>query len=401
MPTKQKIQKPHTGPRHEAWLGELVAFDTTSRLSNLALIEHIEGFLDGLSILHHRLPNADGSKACLIATLNAADGEAQRGGIVLSGHTDVVPVDGQPWDTNPFSLVEREALLYGRGTCDMKGFLACALAQIESWAETPPPCPIHLAFSYDEEVGCLAAAPLAAHLKDLGLEPALVVIGEPTEMRIVDAHKGIRSFETTVSGFEAHSSNTHRGVNAVMIAAELIHFLSELAEEYRQKGDASGRFDPPYTTIHVGVVHGGTARNIIPRECKFLWEIRPLPDQDPEEIIQRFQTFAKNVIAPHHDWCEEAAIHTHPASNVCGLHPMQHHEALNDLLHLTGTNQCDAVSFGTEGGVFQKAGFPVLVCGPGSIREAHKPNEFVARAQLEQCMDFLRALPGTLLANNS
>lgn len=377
-------------------LRQLIAFDTTSRYSNLALVEWVEAYLDAHGVVHHRLPNTVGNKASLIATLPAADGERLTGGIVLSGHTDVVPVDGQPWDTDPFTLTEKGDVLFGRGTSDMKGFLACALSLIPGWIEQPPARPIHLAFSYDEEVGCLSAPALAAHLNELGLKPALVLIGEPTLMQPVDAHKGIRSFETTVTGFESHSSNTHLGVNAVMIAADLVHYLGELAVEHRAKGDASGRFTPPYTTIHVGVIHGGTARNIIPRECKFLWEIRPLPGADANAIKAQFDARAEALIAPHRALDAAVGIHTNPASNVSGLHPMTDETILSPLLHLCGANRCTAVSFGTEGGIFQAAGFPVLVCGPGSIEQAHKPNEFVATEQLERCLAFLTQLPDAL-----
>jgi acetylornithine deacetylase len=385
----------------EAWLKTLVGFDTTSRLSNLALIEHVEAYLDAHHIPHHRLPNDDGSKACLIATIAASDGESMAGGIVLSGHTDVVPVDGQPWNSNPFLLTDKDdGLLYGRGTCDMKGFIACALAMVPEWVENPPPCPIHFAFSYDEEVGCLAAAPLSAHLNALGISPALVLIGEPTSMRVVDAHKGIRSFETTVSGLEAHSSNTHLGVNAVQIAAELIHKLTSIAARFRELGDDSGRFDPPFTTVHVGVIHGGTARNIIPRECKFLWEVRPLPQHNPDDVLAEFLAHAEEVIAPYRAVFEDASVVTRAVSTVLGLHPMQPQPLLSALLHLAGSNGCNAVSFGTEGGIFQAAGFPVLVCGPGDIAQAHSPNEFIAKSQLADCVDFLRALP-PLVATHS
>ncbi len=378
---------------HLAILRDLIAFDTTSRYSNLLLIAWVEDFLDAHGVAHHRLPNAEGNKASLIATLPGADGETIQGGIVLSGHTDVVPVDGQPWDTEPFTLTDKGEYLFGRGTADMKGFLACALSLIPAWTASPPPRPIHLAFSYDEEIGCLSAAALAAHLQELGLQPALVLIGEPTLMQPVDAHKGIRSFETTVTGLEAHSSNTHLGVNAVMIAAELVHALGEMAAEHRARGDASGRFTPPYTTIHVGTIQGGTARNIIPRECKFLWEIRPLPGADADAIKTAFDARAEALIAPHRALDASVSIRTHPASNVAGLHPLNDETILSPLLHLCGANRCTAVSFGTEGGIFQAAGFPVLVCGPGSIDQAHKPNEFVAAEQLTRCVAFLKELP--------
>lgn len=373
-------------------LAALVAFDTVSNKSNLAIIDHIEKFLAPMGYACQRLPNSNGNKASLMATLPAANGETHLDGFIFSGHTDVVPVEGQPWDTDPFTLTLKGELVFGRGTCDMKGFLACLLAQAPLWAANRPTRPITLAFTYDEEIGCLSAPELGQYAWAAGFRPQLFVVGEPTMMEVVDAHKGIRSYETTVIGLEAHSSNTHLGVNAVAIASELVVGLNELAEKYRTIGDSSGRFSPPFSTIHVGVMHGGTARNIIPRECKFLWEIRPLPQHNPDEILEEFNIYVERALKKMHAVDATTSITTTPVTVVYDLKPDASMAALPRALHCAGSNATHAVSYGTEGGIFQRAGFPVIICGPGSIEQAHKPNEFVAVAQLAQCLDFLHTL---------
>lgn len=374
-------------------LRELVAFDTTSRNSNLALIDFVADYLADHGIAATRLHNAEGSKANLYATL----GPERPGGVVLSGHTDVVPVDGQDWSDDPFRLAERDGRLYGRGAADMKGFLACVLAMAPDFLAARPNIPVHLALSYDEEVGCLGARDLVAHMAAHLPRPAAVVIGEPTEMKVVNAHKGIRSFRTVVTGHEAHSSNTHLGVNAIMVAAELIQYLSRLAEEMRARGDPSGRFDPPYTTVHVGTIEGGTAVNIVPRRCSFAWEYRLLPDQDEDEIRDRFLHFAAEEVlarlrANAPESAREIGIETRPRSNVPGLKPRADSPAEALACLLTGANHAEAVSYGTEAGIFDAADIPAVVCGPGSIRQAHRPDEFIAVSEIDACMAFLHRL---------
>ena len=276
-------------------IAKLISFDTVSRHSNLNLIAFLEDYLDGWGVPHSRVENEEGTKANLLATLGPADIE---GGIVLSGHTDVVPVDGQDWTTDPFTLREADNRLYGRGTCDMKSFFAIALALVPDFLERGLSVPIHFALSYDEEIGCLGVRPLIDEAVRHLPRPQIVIVGEPTDMLVVNAHKSIDAFTTTVRGLEAHSSATNEGVNAVMIAAEMIHFISQIADEMKLKGDPTGRFEPPYTSVHVGMIHGGTALNIIPKECSFEWEFRALPGQDPQEIIGKVNRFAETVLLP-------------------------------------------------------------------------------------------------------
>lgn len=367
----------------------LVAFDTTSRLSNLELIDFVVDYLKGHGIKSQLVPNEDGTKANLYATLGP-DGP---GGVALSGHTDVVPVDGQPWTSDPFKVEERDGRLYGRGTSDMKSFFAIALALVPEFLKRGMKRPLHFALSYDEEVGCIGVRPMIAEIAKSLPKPDLVIIGEPTDMKVVNAHKGIRSFRTTVTGREAHSSQTDKGVNAVMTAAELIVFIGQMAEDMKRRGDATGRFDPPYTTTQASVIEGGTALNILARECTFQWEYRFLPGTDEDEIYHRFLHHARDEVLPKlQRIAPEADIVTTPRSRVPPLTP-QHDCAAEALAHqLTGRNASEAVSYGTEAGLFQEAGIPAVVCGPGSILQAHKPDEFIELSQVELCTTFMRRL---------
>jgi acetylornithine deacetylase len=370
-------------------LHSLVSFDTISHNSNLACIEYIEYYLHSLGIHATRLHNADKSKASLIATI----GPRKAGGIVLSGHTDVVPVQGQPWRTNPFELSESDdkTRLHGRGTCDMKGFLACALAMVP-FIKNRSQTPVHLAFSYDEEIGCLAAPAIADFLANQTWKPELVVIGEPTNMRVMDAHKGAYGFVTRVIGLEGHSSKPHLGVNAVMAGAEIVHVLNQLSAEYRQPSRCNDRFDPPYTSIHVGKMHGGSARNIIPNECEIVWEIRALPGQDIQPILDKVESRSAELLHHMHIAYPEASITTTQQSFVPGLRPDIDNRHVHCVMHAAGSNASGAVPFATEAGIFQNQGFTTLVCGPGSIEQAHKANEFVTYEQLSRCLDFLGQL---------
>ena len=377
-------------------LRRLVAFDTTSRNSNLELIDYVRGYLAGHGVESELVFDHGGAKANLYATIGPRD----EGGIILSGHTDVVPVDDQDWDTDPWVVTERHGRLYGRGTCDMKGFVACCLALVPEFIERGLKAPIHLAFSYDEEVGCLGVHSLIAHVIQHHPKPKLCLVGEPTMMQVVDAHKGIRSFVTTVTGLEAHSSQTHVGVNAVMVAAELIGFLGKLGEDLRAQGDATGRFTPPYTTLSIGTIEGGTAVNIIPRHCRFAWEYRPLPGTDADEPIRRFEEHVRTQVMPA---LEEkapgvAAITTVPRSVTPALSPDPGSAAEVLAKALAGTNETLAVSYATEAGIFQVHGIPTVVCGPGDILQAHRPNEFVALDQIRACTAFLRKLADRVCA---
>lgn len=371
-------------------LRRLVAFDTTSRNSNLDLIDYVRAYLAGHGVESELVFDNGGTKANLYATIGPKD----EGGIILSGHTDVVPVDDQDWDTDPWVVTERHGRLYGRGTCDMKGFVACCLALVPEFLERGLKAPIHLAFSYDEEVGCLGVHSLIAHVIQHHRKPKLCLVGEPTMMQVVDAHKGIRSFVTTVTGLEAHSSQTHVGVNAVMVAANLIGFLGKLAEDLRAEGDATGRFTPPYSTLSVGTIEGGTAVNIIPRHCRFAWEYRSLPGTDAEAPIRRFEDYVRTKVLPA---LEDKApgiaeITTVPRSVTPALRPDPGSVAETLAKALAGVNDTLAVSYATEAGIFQVHGIPTVVCGPGDILQAHRPNEFVDADQIEACVAFLRKL---------
>ncbi len=366
----------------------LVGFDTTSHKSNLALIDFVADYLAGHGVDSARTFDDDRRKANLFATL----GPGGAGGVVLSGHSDVVPVAGQPWDTDPFRVVEKDGRLYGRGTADMKSFLAVALALVPEFLRRGLAVPVHLALSYDEEVGCLGAVRMIDKVVEAGLEPAVVIVGEPTGMNVANAHKGIRAFTTTVTGHEAHSSATHRGVNAVMVAAELIRYLATLGDEMKTRADAESGFDPPFTSVHVGPIEGGTALNIIPRRCVFQWEYRPMPGEDTDEIIDRFNAFAATLEPPMQAIAAACGIETVADCRVIGLEPEDASPAERFVMALTGDNRAAKVSFGTEAGLFQKAGMSVVICGPGHIAQAHKPNEFIELSQVEACVAFMRRL---------
>lgn len=371
-------------------IDKLVSFDTTSHLSNLALIEFVEAYLASHGVASQRVTNEDGSKANLFATLGPANAT---GGVVLSGHTDVVPVEGQDWSSDPFRTVEREGKLFGRGTSDMKSFIAVALAFVPEFLKDGPQIPVHFALSYDEEVGCLGVRPMIDSIIRGMPRPQVVIVGEPSSMKVVNAHKSIQSYSTTVTGLEGHSSATDKGVNAVMYAAELIGFLSQVAEEMRQRGDVSGRFRPPYTTVNVGPIRGGTALNIIPKSCSFLWEYRALPDLDPDEIINRFNAYVESNILPRMRAVHPGAkVETRIRAQAPGLAPDEGSPAETLVLKLAQCNAAEAVSYGTEAGLFQLADIPTVVCGPGDIAQAHKPDEFVALAQIAECERFMRRL---------
>ena len=368
---------------------KLVGFPTVSRDSNLDLIEFVRDYLAGYGVESHVVPNAEGTKGNLYATV----GPEVEGGVVLSGHTDVVPVDGQPWDTDPFILIERDGRLYGRGTCDMKSFSACGLALVPEMVSAGLKRPIHFALSYDEEVGCLGAPSMIADLVERLPAPRAVIVGEPTDMRLVNAHKGIDGFETVVTGHEAHSSQTHRGVSAVMVAARLIHFIDAMARECANRPKIDSGFVPPYTTIHVGTVKGGTAANIISRECRFVWDLRSMPDDVPRTYLERFETYCRDEVLPEMRLvASEADIVTTQHFRTPELRADPGSAADELVRALTGDNDTGVASYGTEAGQFQEAGFSTIICGPGSIDQAHQPNEFIERSQVDLCMATLRRL---------
>ncbi|HYD30280.1 MAG TPA: acetylornithine deacetylase [Azospirillaceae bacterium] len=375
----------------DAMLAKLVGFDTTSARSNLELIYWVADWLDGLGVVSRLTFNADHTKANLFATVGPED----QGGVVLSGHTDVVPVTDQSWDSDPFTLTQRDGRFYGRGTADMKGFLACALALVPDFRASGLKVPIHLALSFDEEVGCLGVPALIRDVMDNLPRPRLVLVGEPTSMRLVNAHKGIRAYHTVVTGKEAHSGLPHLGVNAISFAAEIVRFLDAKAEELASRPDPASAFEPPWTTLNVGRIEGGTALNIIARTCSLVWEFRPLPGTDAQAIEAEVERHIAETVLPRLKARHaEGSIRTTRLCAVPPLTPEPDSPAESLVRLLTDATGAGTVSFTTEAGLFQDESIPAVVCGPGSIEQAHKPNEFIARDQMAACEVFLRKLKG-------
>jgi acetylornithine deacetylase len=373
-------------------LRRLIAFDTTSRNSNLALIEWVEAYLGKRGVGSRRVMNVDGAKANLYAVV----GPAVEGGVVLSGHTDVVPVDGQPWSSDPWALTERNGKLYGRGTADMKSFLALALAHVDAALKAPLKRPLILAFSYDEEVGCLGAPSLIADLVQYAPKPSAVIVGEPTSMKVVSAHKSIRSFVVEVIGREAHSSLPDAGVSAVMEALKLMNVVATMGEEGRAARHA--HFHPPGPTMTIGRVEGGAAANILARRCEFVWDLRCPEQAQADAIEQRFREAAAELDAEIKARAPEAGVTVTRRSNTVGL-AMERESAAETLARaITGDNDTRAVSYTAEAGLFQQAGIPAIICGPGSIEQAHRPDEWIALEQIEAGDEFMRKLIARLAA---
>ncbi len=370
-------------------LARLVSFDTTSRGSNLALIEWVEAYLANLGVASRRAPNADGTKSNLMASI----GPAVEGGVVLSGHTDVVPVDGQPWTSDPWTLTERDGRLYGRGTCDMKGFLALALAAAPDLVAADLKRPVHLAFSYDEEVGCLGAPDMIAIIARDFPRPAAVVVGEPTDMVAVQAHKGIASYWVTVTGREAHSSLTHLGVSANMVAVKLMNHLVELSERLERQADPASPFLPKGATLTIGQVNGGTAVNILARQCLFVFDLRTPPGLDPEGILADFFALAAALDAEVKAKAPEGGVKVEVRSLTPSFAPEPNGVAEAFARRMAGDNGPARVApYAAEAGQFQGAGFSTVICGPGSIDQAHQPDEYVEIAQMERGAQFMRRL---------
>jgi acetylornithine deacetylase len=366
----------------------LMAFDTTSRDSNLALIDFAQGLLEQAGARCRRSYDSSGKKANLFATIGPAheNGEMD-GGYVLSGHTDVVPVDGQDWSSDPFAPQVRDGLLYGRGACDMKGFVGTALSLAGEMKNLKRP--IHFALSYDEEVGCIGVQDLLADLKAQNLKPALAIIGEPTLMKIVGAHKAGAVLHTHCRGKEHHSSAPEKGANAVMMAGAFVKLLDDVWESLR--ADADARFDPPHSTVQANMISGGSAVNILAREALVTWEYRCLPDRDAGAIVELVKARAAADILPkYRARAIEAALETDYHAQYPGLVMDEESPALVLARELTGANQVEAVAYGTEAGHFQRAGIPAVICGPGSIDQAHRADEFCALSELDACEAFLR-----------
>jgi acetylornithine deacetylase len=367
----------------------LVSFDTTSRNSNMRLIQFARDYLADLRVDSELVFDAGGTKANLFATLGPQD----RPGIALSGHSDVVPVDGQDWSSDPFALDERSGRLYGRGTSDMKSFVAVTLAMAPRLLERRLKAPVHIVLTYDEEVGCLGVRRLIEVFDELPVKPRACVIGEPTEMRVVTAHKGKKSVRCHVHGLECHSSLAPRGVNAVEYAAEVIAYLRGMARRIAAEGPFDPAFDVPHTTVHTGVVHGGTAINIVPKDCFFDFEFRHLKLDDPDALLAEVRSFAEQRLLP-----EMRALSPHAGfswqqiSASPGLETAEDAEIVQLAKALSGGNTVGKVAYGTEGGLFQECGIETVICGPGSIVQAHKPDEFITLEQVALCERFMHRL---------
>ncbi len=373
-------------------LSKLISFDTTSRNSNLDLIHHIADLLKGAGVDCWLTLNDDKNKANLFATVPDRNG-GETGGVVLSGHTDVVPVDGQDWDSDPFKAVIRDGKLYGRGSADMKGFIAVVLSKLDDIVAAPLHEPIHFAFSFDEEVGCLGAPLMLEELVRRGVRPRGCIVGEPTDMKVVVAHKGINIHRCSVHGKSAHSSLPEKGVNSIEYAARLICFIRDIADKFKAEGPFDEYFDTPYSTAQTGMVQGGTATNVVPEECRFDFEFRNLPQTMATDILAEIQRYANETILPRmRAESPDANIAFETIASAPGLDADENAEITRLVRALAKDHGIQKVAYGTEAGQFQEVGVPSIICGPGSIVQAHRPNEFVELDQLRRCETFIDAL---------
>jgi len=369
-------------------LAELVAFPTVTSDSNLELIEFCERYLSGLAGEMAMSFDATGQKANLFATI----GPARDGGVVLSGHTDVVPVTAEDWTTPPFVADVRDGRVFGRGTADMKGFIACALALAPRYAEMTLAKPIHFALTFDEEAGCHGARLLLDELARTGQRPAAAIVGEPTSLRVITAHKGCYEYTTTVTGLEGHGSAPAKGVNAVEYASRLIGGLSQIHHQLAERAPTTSPFDPPQTTISVGRIAGGTARNILAGDCSFDWEMRPVTAADARFAKEEFGRLVEQLRADMARVHPHATIETIIEGEVDGLEPELGAPAVDLMTHLLDDVRLDVASYGTEAGLYGNAGISAVVCGPGSIDVAHQPDEHIDLGEIEGCLAMLRRL---------
>lgn len=380
-----------------AEISKLIGFDTTSCDSNLPLIEYVVERLEALGIDSTLVHNEDGEKANLLATFPAADG-TRTGGIVLSGHTDVVPVDGQSWSSDPFLPEVRDGKLYARGTCDMKSFVAVIMAKLESIAAAPLTEPIHLAFSYDEEVGCLGAVDLVAAISAAGLKPRGCIVGEPTSMRVVRGHKSVNVLRVDFHGVAAHSSLTTQGVNAISAAAEFTRVVDSMAQAFKADGPFDEAFIVPYTTTTVNKIDGGIAVNTIPAECTLHFEFRSIAADDPSELIERYRAEAKRIEDSMRAQNNDVRVEFTVLAQTPGLDTPEDAGIVALAAELGGTPSPDKATYGTEAGLFLNAGIPTVVCGPGDIAQAHAPDEFIELEQIAACESFIDNLLAKLSA---
>ena len=370
-------------------LKRLIAFDTTSCNSNLELMEYIQDYLQTQNVTSELIYDELGGKANLFATLGPSD----KPGVMLSGHTDTVPVAGQNWHSDAYTLTEKEGLYYGRGTSDMKSFIAVVLAAIPHLMEQPLKIPVHLAFSYDEEIGCIGVRRLIDTLSQHPIKPAVCIIGEPTSMKVVTAHKGKMAARISVHGKECHSGMAPQGVNAINYAAHLIVWLEQLATNKREQGPFDHSYDIPYSTVHVGTIKGGNALNIVPKLATFDFEIRNIGDEDVESLMAKFKTYADSLSVQMESLDSHCGIEMELISEYPGLSTTKDLKAIDFVRKLASSNEIASINFGTEGGLFNNSlGVATVVCGPGSMEQGHKPDEFIAIEQIEQCEAFMQRL---------
>jgi acetylornithine deacetylase len=385
--------RPAIRPETRAMIERLIAFDTTSRNSNLELIHYVRDYLADLGVRAELVHGDEGRKANLYATLGPDD----RPGVALSGHTDVVPIDGQDWQRDPWRVSEHGGKLYGRGTCDMKSFIAVALAHAPRFLEAGLATPVHLCLSYDEEVGCKGVPALLDFLAARPVKPAMCVVGEPTEMKVITAHKGKTSVRCHVRGKEAHSSLAPYGVNAVNAAARVVGHLADMAARKAAEGPFDPDFDVPYTTVHTGTIEGGSQLNIVPGHCRFEFEFRYLPQDSPQDLLDEVKRYAEAEVAPAMRAVDPATgFNWEQIAGFPGLDLSPGAEVVELAKALSGGNATGKVAFGTEAGLFDRSGIPAVVCGPGSIDQAHKPDEFVALEQVALCERFMERLEDRL-----
>ncbi|WP_300055845.1 acetylornithine deacetylase [uncultured Roseobacter sp.] len=369
---------------------QLVAFPTVSRDTNLPLVDWVEEYLAAQGVTAHRYTDPDQPKAALFAHV----GPWEEGAVVLSGHTDVVPVDGQPWDTDPFEVVEKNGRYFGRGTCDMKGFDALAIWALVEAHHAGVKRPLQIALSYDEEIGCTGAPPMIEAMQPVLPKGSAAIIGEPSGMRPVSGHKGGCGFDTHVQGFEVHSSLMDRGVNAVMYGAKLVDWANRMnaANQADEPQDIAALFDPPFTTVHVGMISGGTAHNITAKDCHFAMDFRVVPGEDKRAWEARYRARVAEVEAEMQAVVADTRIAITPRFDVPALEPEVGGEAEALVRGITGDNASHVVSYGTEAGQFQQAGYSAVICGPGHIAQAHQPNEYISVVEFEAGQDFMRRL---------
>ena len=370
-------------------LQRLVSFPVMSGETNLAMIDYMVDYLKGYGVESELVFSEDKTRANLFASI----GSNQSDGIMLSGHTDVVHVTGQNWTTDPFDLVEKNDRLYGRGSVDMKGFLACCLASVPNWIEQDLNRPIQFGFTYDEETGGYGADCLAQWLKENPNKPSCAIIGEPTNMKIIAGHKGGSEITTRILGLEAHSSRPDTGVSAIHYASKMINFILQKAEEFKQNPHAESKFDPPYCSFNIGTIKGGSSRNTIAGYCEFDWETRPVPGDDEEQILAEIEKYCQSVLAPEmRKYFAGAKIETELKSSVPGLNIDENSATMSLIKKLTDEQDYDVVSFGTDAGYFENIGIDSIVFGPGDISQAHKPDEYIEISELEKCLVFMNKL---------